>query len=425
MRVEVDAPTVESAFESVITEFQRDARLPGFRQGKVPRERLAKAFAKEIEQEARKRLLGDTFRKALKEQKLHVVGRPDIEEIQFARGTPLQYAATMETAPDFELPEYKGVRVKVPNRVVTQGDLEKALIVLREQKATYHDVTRPAANGDFVVINYQGSCEGKSIMELAPTARSLTEHKNYWLRLEAGSFLPGFAEQLIGVAPGDQRTVTIDFPPNFMEASLAGKKGVYQVEVLHVKERHLPELNEEFAKSYGAESLEKLREGVRADLQKELHLKQSSSIRQQIMRTLLDRITCELPESVVQAETKNVVYDLVRENQKRGVPKEAIDGQKDQIYSYANNQAKERVKIAFLVGRIAAKENIQASEEEVGNRILQLAQQYQMKPEKLVKQLKERDGLAEIEEQIISAKVKDFLQLHAQIEEDATIPALE
>lgn len=425
VRVEVEAPEVDSAFESVLTEFQREARLPGFRPGKAPRDRLSKVFAKEIEAETKKRLLQDSFRKALKEHALHVVGKPDIEEIQFGRGTPFQFAATMETAPDFELPDYKGVKVRVPNRVVTQGDIEKALTVLREQKATYHDVNRPAQNGDFVVVNYQGTCDGKSILELAPTARSLTEHKNYWLRLEPGSFLPGFAEQLIGVQRGESRTVTIDFPANFVETALAGKKGVYQVDVVQVKERRLPELDEAFAKSYGAESLDKLREGVRSDLQKELHHKQTTAARQQILRTLLDRITCDLPESVVQAETKNVVYDLVRENQKRGVTKEAIEGQKDQIYSYANTNAKERIKTAFLIGRIAAKENIRASEEEIGKRVVQLAQQYQMKPDKLLKQLKERDGIAEIEDQIIHAKVLDFLQLHAEIVEDAAAPAME
>jgi len=124
-----------------------------------------------------------------------------------------------------------------------------------------------------------------------------------------------------------------------------------------------------------------------------------------------------LPESVVLSETRNIIYDIVRENQQRGATKEAIDQRKEEIYSYASNSAKERIKAAFLLGRIAEKEGIKVTKEEITNRILFLAQQYQMKPDKFLKQLQERDGLSEIQEQILTSKVLDFLQLSAKIEE--------
>ena len=131
----------------------------------------------------------------------------------------------------------------------------------------------------------------------------------------------------------------------------------------------------------------------------------------------MSKVTCELPESVVEEETKNVVYNIVRENRNRGVSKEIIDTQKDEIYSMASNSAKDRIKSAFIIGKIASKEGITAKNEEINYRIIELAQMYDIKPEKMAKQLKERNGISEIQEQIISSKVVDFLELHAKIEE--------
>src|SRR2546430_12958152 len=148
-----------------------------------------------------------------------------------------------------------------------------------------------------------------------------------------------------------------------------------------------------------------------------MNYKIKRSVRDQLVRELPNRVTCELPESIVLSETRNVVYDIVRENQQRGVSKETIEQQKDQIFSVANNSAKDRIKAAFVLGRIAEQEGIKADQKEVTQRILVLAQQYQIKPEQMVKQLRDRNGFAEIEEQIISAKVLDFMELNAKVEE--------
>jgi len=161
----------------------------------------------------------------------------------------------------------------------------------------------------------------------------------------------------------------------------------------------------------------KLRAGVRTDLQNELNYKIKRNVRDQLVRELLKRVNCELPESIVLSETRNVVYDIVRENQQRGVSKETIEQQKDQIFSVANNSAKDRIKAAFVLGRVAEQEGIKADQKEVTQRILVLAQQYQIKPDQMVKQLRDRNGFAEIEEQIISAKVLDFLESNAKVEE--------
>ena len=417
LRIEVDSEAVDKAFDEATASYQREARLPGFRPGKAPREMITRTYAKEIEKEVKKKVMSDAYRRALEEQKLRVIGYPDIEEITFGRGQALQFAATVETAPEFELPEYKGLPVKIEARSVTETDVERALDVLRTQRATYNDVARPVQTGDFVVVSYTGTCDGKPITETAPTAAGLTTQKDFWVHVEKDSFIPGFSEQLVGASAGDKRTVSVDFPAEFVTPQLAGKKGVYDVEIVRVKERVLPEMSDVFAQTFGAETMEKMREGVRADLQNELKHKQNTSIRNQLVGGLLKGLNYALPESVVLSETRNIIYDIVRENQQRGATKEAIDQRKEEIYSYASNSAKERIKAAFLLGRIAEKEGIKVTKEEITNRILFLAQQYQMKPDKFLKQLQERDGLSEIQEQILTSKVLDFLQLSAKIEE--------
>jgi trigger factor len=417
MRVEVDAATVDAAFEEITREFMRLARLPGFRPGKAPRHLVAQSFGTEIETEVKRKLISENFRKALEEQKLQVIGRPDVEEIQFAKGQALQFAATVETAPEFELPDYQGIKVKREVRAVTEEDVVRAIDMLREQRATYLDVQRPVQAGDFVVVNYVGTCEGQPIVSIAPASRGLSEKKDFWVRVAEGSFIPGFTEQLIGAQEGEKRTVNVQFPADFVAPQLAGKPGVYEVEVVKVKEKLLPEANDEFAKSFGAETIGALQAGVRNDLEAELHYKTKRSTRDQLVRELLTRVTCDLPESAVASETRNRVYDIVRQNQERGVPRELIDQQKDQIFSVANNSARDRVKADFILRKIGEKENVAVSNEEISRRIVMLAQQADVKPEKMVRQLQEQGAIGDIRDEILVEKVLDLLEKQAEFDD--------
>lgn len=420
VRVDVDAQAVDATFEEITRDFMKQVRLPGFRPGKAPRHLVTKSFGPQIDDEVRRKLVNENFRKAVADHKIHAVGQPDIEEIQFGRGQALLFAATVETAPEFELPEYNGIPLRREMATVTEEAVDRALDTLRDQRAVYNDVDREVRDGDFVVVNYQGTSEGKPLTEFAPTARGLTEKKDFWLHVTAGSFIPGFTEQLVGAKAGEKRVVKVDFPADFVSAQLSGRQGEYAVDLVQVKEKHLPAADDEFAKSFGAESMAVLRAGVQEDLQRDLAMKQKRSARDQIMKHLLSTVACELPESVVQNETRNVVYDLVRENQQRGITREQIDSQKDQIFHFASSSAKDRVKAAFVLSRIAQKEGIQVQNEEISQRILQLAAQYQLKPEQMVKQLRERNGFAEIQEQILTSKVLDFIERNAKVEE--TLP---
>jgi trigger factor len=417
MRVELEAQKVDEAFDTVTREFQREASLPGFRPGKAPKEMVLRKYGKDIEDEVKRKLISDSYRKAVDENKLDVLGYPDIEEIQFSRGQPLQFAATMETAPEFELPEYKGMPIKREARSVTEEDVTRALDALRQQQVTFTTVQRPIQTGDFAVVNYTGTSDGKPIIELAPAAQGLNERKNFWVEVPSTAFIPGFAEQLMGASAGEKRTITVDFPENFVTPQLAGKKAVYEVEVVEVKEKVLPPLDETFAKGYGAENVAKLTEGVRRDLENELKFSQNKAIRNQLISSLLERVNFELPDTSVDRETRNVVYDIVQENAKRGVSRETIEQQKEQIYSAAKHGAKERLKVAFLLQKIAEKEDIKVSQEEIAQRIQTLAAMYQIPAEKFAKDLQKRNGLIEIYDQIMNERVLDLLQQNARIED--------
>jgi trigger factor len=420
MRVEVDAKAVDEVFESVTKEYQKQAALPGFRPGKAPRDMVLKKYTAEITDEVKRKVIGDNYRKALEEKKLNVVGYPDIEEIAFGKGQNLQFAATIETAPEFELPEYKGLPAKREDKSVTDADVDRALGMLAQQHVKFETVQRELKMGDIAVVNYTGSCDGKPITDTAPTARGLTEKKNFWLDIEPTAFIEGFAAQLTGAKAGDKRTVNVDFPADFVTAQLQGKKGVFEVEILEVKEKILPPVNDELAKKYGAESLDKLREGVRRDLENELKHSQENAVRNQIIRALLDKVQFDLPETPVANVTRNVVYDIVRENTQRGIPRELIEKQKDEIYTNAAAGAKERVKLSFLVQRIAEQEKISVSQEDALKQAQIMAATYQIPLDKFLKDLQKRNGVQELFDQAAREKVMELLVNNAKIE---TVPA--
>ena len=423
LRFDIDVAAVKSAFDEAAKAYQKEATLPGFRPGKAPKEMVLKRYEKEISDEAKRKLMGDNYRSAIKDQKLEVVGYPDIEEIQFGKDQPMQFAATIETAPEFTAPNYRGLEAKREKRGVGEEDIDKALQLLADRVSSFNNVEREVKEGDYVVVNYTGSSEGKPLTEIAPAAKGLTEQKAFWVEVKADSFIPGFAQQLVGAKAGDKRTVNVDFPADFVTPELAGKNGTYEVEVVEVKEKAMPALDDAFAKSYGAENFQALREGVRRDLQNELNTKQTRSVRGQLVKGLLDQVQMDLPESLVSQETRNIVYQIVQENQQRGVTKEMIDAQKDEIYKASQSSARERVKASFVFQKIATQEGIRVQPEEVNARIYALSQQYQMTPDKFAKELEKRDGISEIWSQLLNEKVIDFLQQNARIEDVETLEA--
>jgi len=421
LRVEVPVETVNAAFEDVAGQFQKAVQLPGFRQGKAPKHLILRSYEGRIVEEARKKLMEDSFRSAAQQEKLNIVVTLDVEEQQFGRGQSLQFTATVEVAPDFNTPNYKGLPANRELTVATDTDVDRALGILREQHAKFEDVSRPVQEGDIAVVTYSGTTDGQPLTAIAPTALGLTSKENSWVLVKPGSFLPGFTEPLVGASVGDERIVTVTFPAEFVHPELANRVGVYQVKLTGLKEKLLPAADDTFAKVFGAPDMAALLQGIRTDLQRELDARQKRAVRDQLLKGILSQVEFDLPESVVANETKTVVYNIVNENQQRGVPKEVIEGKSDEIYQNASVSARERVKSAFVLNRIAVEEKLTVSDREITQRVLQLAQQNNVTPEKMVKAIQERNAVGEIRQDILMGKVLEFIEINAAIQDVAPL----
>ena len=241
LRVEVDAKAVDETFEAITKDFQKQAALPGFRPGKAPRAMVLKKYEPDIKAEVKRKLIGDSYRQA-------VAGEKNLRHrLSGHRGNPVR------PRPDAAIRRHHRNRAGIstagiqgicrPNarqKSVTAADVDRAIELLAKQHIQFETVARELRAGDVAVVNYTGTCDGKPITDTAPTAKGLTEQKNFWVDTTPDAFIPGFADQLIGAKAGDKRTVNVDFPADFVTKQLAGKKGVYEVEVVEVKEKSLP-----------------------------------------------------------------------------------------------------------------------------------------------------------------------------------------
>ena len=417
LRIEIDAETVNAKFDAVAKDFRRHAHLPGFRPGKAPLANVMRSYGDKIGEEAKRTLMSDSYTKALKENELRPVIMPEVEELQFGHGKPFQYLATLEVTPAFEMPEYIGIEVEKERRSVNDADIDKALDTLREQRVSYTDMDRPAVEEDFIVVNFTGTIDDKPITDLIKVARGLTEQKNFWLHKTQNPLIPGTVEALIGSSKGDKKTVTVTIPDDFVYEEIVGKEAKYEIEVVQVKEKSLPELDDKFAKGFGAESMDKLREGVENDLKNELEYSKKKSIRNQCVDKLLGAVNCDLPETIVNEATRAAVHNIVQQNHERGVGKEIIEENKDKIYANAKTDAEVRVKANYILSKIAEKEGIKVTDQELSRQVAAMAAQQKVKPQKLAQQLKDNGTIYQVQEEIMNAKVIDLLEEKAKVTE--------
>ena len=404
--------------EGLIGEFQKFAHIPGFRVGKAPKQMIEQKFSRQIEDELQKKLIPQFYREALAKEKLKPVSYPELSDIQLKQNSPLSFKATVDVAPEFELPPYKGIDVKRQKADFPEEEIENSLTAIREQQADFAEVSdRELKLGDYAILNYHGTVDGKAIGEISPAAKLLGENKNFWLLMAKDAFVPGFCDQLGGAKIGDKRDINVEFPEKFFNKEIAGKKGKYEVEVVGIREKKLPELNDEFAKSLQFESIDKLREKIRENLAASFKRQSEAGEKNQIVDFLLKKVQIDLPESMVQAQTRKNIFDLVRENQARGVTEDDLKGKKDQIYEFASQSAKDHVKVQFILSKIAVKEGIKVERPEIEARISEMAENGKASPEKLREELEKGGGMEMLEEQILVSKTLDFLLANAKVAE--------
>ena len=418
LRVEVPADKVSQTREALVREYAQHAKLPGFRPGKAPRAVVETKFKKDIQEELQKRLLSDSVRQAIADNKLRVLTISNVEDVEFGVDQTLRYTATVVTAPQFELPEYKGLKVELPSAEVDEKDIDEGIDRLREQAADFTDVTdRALAMDDFGVVTYTGTIDGKPADEVVPAAKVLAHNTDFWVKLTPETFLPGFSEKIIGAAVGETREFDLTVPAEFAVKDLASKTLHYTVTLNAIKTKNLPEANDAFAATIVAgKTLAELRELIKGEITRQKASEQEGAKRDQIMKQLLAKVECELPEGMLQSETRRLLGEVVRENQSRGVPDEVIRENQQSLQTSAAENARERLKGSFVLMRIAEAEKITVTREEFNQHLAMMAMRYRMPLDKLQKELEKREALDSVNEEILTGKVLDFLVANASVE---------
>ena len=350
LQIELPAEEVSKEWDAIANSFARFAKIPGYRPGKAPRRVIEAKFRKEIQDELTKKLVSKSYHDAIAEKQLRVVSLTNLEEVQFGEDKSMRFRATVVTAPEFELPEYKNIPVQLPETKVTESEIDATLERLRDQAADFVDVPeRGLQMEDFAVIDFEGSIEGKPVGEIAPQAsKNLHGGKKFWLRLAPDNFLPKFCEQIVGQKPGESRTVTVDFAADFPVKELAGKKASYAVTVREIKQKVLAPMDDDLAaKLMPGKTLADLRRMIGHDLEHEKEHEVERAKESQIMKYLHERTQFDLPSSLLKNETRRALGELVQRNRARGVPDEMLKEKEQELIQGAAESGRASVEDEF------------------------------------------------------------------------------
>ncbi len=419
LRIELEPERVSKKYDALAGEYAKQVRLPGYRPGKAPRAVVEKKFKKEIREELERQLLNDATREAIQQEKLRVMAVQNIEDVELADDKSMKFTATLVTQPEFELPKYKNLLVPMKSDEVTDAEIEESIENLRDQSADFVDLKeeRGAQMEDFIVVDYTGTIDGKPVHEVFPKAgKPLSGNEDFWIKMTDEAFFPGYCAALVGAKAGESRSFVVDVPADFPVEGMPGQKIAYEVTVKALKEKVLPALDDAFADTIAkGKTLAELREMAREELGKQKKTQAESAKRGEIMRQLLAGVECELPQELVRQQTRSILNDIVRENQERGVGEEVLKENEKELVGAASTNARERIKGTFILIRIAEEEGIKVKREELMGRIATLAEKYEMTFEKMLKELQKRNAIDQINEEILTAKVLDFLSSTASV----------
>jgi trigger factor len=411
--VTLDAAEVDTEHQAVLGEYVRQARLPGFRPGKAPAALVTKRFAKEIAEEFKQKVVTMAYRGALEKEKLDVLNVVSVEEGTIERGAPAAITVTVDVRPEFTLPDYAGLPTRIAPADPTDAEIENVIQSLRTESAEFKAAERPAAKGDYVKLAYEGSVGGTKISEIAGDKQLYAKVPQTWEEVEGANegIIPGLGRQISGVSKGDKRTAKIVFPADFKPvAALAGKTAEYELEILEVRERILPELDEAFFKAHRVDDLDGLKAQIRSNLKLQKEQRNRAAQRTQVTQALADKVQFEPPTSLVEAETQGVLRQFIQENMRRGIPAEQFEKDKKELFEGARKAAANRVKVQLILAKVAEAEKITVTDRDIDLYIRGEAARSNQRPDKIAKDLaKDREALRSVQQSIIFDKSVDFL----------------
>ncbi|CAF0703595.1 trigger factor [Candidatus Methylacidithermus pantelleriae] len=416
LRIEIPPDQVQKEWKRIAKEFATTVRLPGFRQGKAPQEIVEKRFGKEITQELQNRLIPKAYQEVIQSRRIPVVRAVQAEEIEFSPGGSLSFSAIVDCVPQFPLPAWKGLSMPYVSVEVKEEEVDKALEKLLQKKATLIEVSdRPARRGDFALVSLEGRIGGVPVGQVLTLPRDYTVGR-LWIWLQPDVFAPGFPEGIEGMKIGEKRVIPVRFPEDWRVVALRGKEVEYSVELLALKEPMLPAWTEELAQELAGVSLSELRDHIRGKLQKEKEAQAEALQKRYLLSHLLQMVECELPESLVEARTRERISEILLENQERGVPIEVLEEKKREIFSHALRNARDTVKMEFLFQRIAEAEGIEVEPAELDEEIRRLAQAYGVEARELAKKILNTGAAEELRKRLLFHKVLDRVWMEARIE---------
>ena len=416
LRAKVPAARVKSALESLAGQYQKSAKLPGFRPGKAPLAVVARKYKDAIAEEAVKDLLREAVDQAAKDNNLNVINAFDFQHGGVGEAD-LDLAVQLTLEPDFQLPDVEALGVEVLEEVVTDEHLEGNINVLLERMAEFTDIKdRALQMGDYAVLDYDATVEGQPLAEVCPEAPSTMKGgEGLWVIMAEDSLWPGFCAGLVGAMEGEERKVEVTAPEDFGVASLRGKKIAHQTKVKGIKAKKLPELTDEVAQKIAGRSAEELRKTFRERLEAAASEQTERKKRAAAVEHLVKTVEFEVPASMVMGEARRVVKEIVEAEQMRGLSDEDLLSKKEEIFQHAQMGAQFRVKADFILTRLARQSKIGASREELAEHIARLAQRLNMPMDKLVKQLVKRDALGSVEADVVRDKALDFLSSKVKV----------
>ncbi len=356
------------------------------------------------------------YHEALQESDLKVVTVIDVSEAKIIEDQPLAFEVTVDVEPEFKLPKYTDIPIKEDKEAVSDAQVQEQIDSIRGPHANFEEAEGKAvAAGDMAELTYEASVNGTSLEEVAPEAKGIGKGEGYWVSADDQAFLPGMGEALVGLSAGDKKDVEINFPDNFMVKELAGIKALYSVEVTAVQVRTLPEIDEEFLKRLQVESEEALRSQIREQLELQAENKALGAKHEQLVKYLVKKTKLDVPESIVQQQTRDTMYDIAQRRMMMGVTQDQIGEQQEDILKEAQERALENVKLRYIGLRIATELKFESSVAEVDEEIASMAIRQQKDARTLRKEMEENDTISSVAEQIRFNKALNYMLENAKI----------
>lgn len=404
IQVEIPVEDVNRQTDSLIQKYQKVARIPGFRRGHVPASIIRQRFSEEIKTDMVEALIPRFFKQEAERLSLHPVSQPRVTDLHLHEGEPLRFKAAFEVLPEIKLEGYKELRAEKPEIAVSEADVEQSLADLRERHASFNPVEgRALADGDFAQVSLDGNPkagEGQPV-----------HMDEVLVEIAGGNTMPEFTEHLRGTSAGDERTFDVSYPEDTHDRRLAGKTFSYAVKVQAIKQKSLPELNDEFAKQLGEfQTVDDLRKTIREQIESERKHQAEHDAKDKLVGELIQRNDFEVPDSLIEQQIDIRLERGLRALAAQGLTAEQMKKMDLQrLRAGQREQAIHDVKAALLLERVAEEENVQVSDEELNQELEALAKQSKQTSEAVRARLTRDGGLDRIRTRIRNEKTLEFL----------------